>query len=98
MRPNPQERLIEWSEKIKDQKLSKKSILVWCRENGVSYNTFHYWQKRLKSANQTISLKTSFVEIPEDVPLEISLPGVKLYFANHFDKQALIKLLKLLGS
>jgi hypothetical protein len=32
MRPNAQERLIEWSEKIKEQKLSKKRGPVWCRE------------------------------------------------------------------
>jgi len=98
MRKSSSERLIEWSEKIKKQKLSNKSGQAWCREYGISYYTFQYWQKRIKECNQPKSVKKIFVEIPEEKSnIEISLPGVKLSLSDHFDKQALIRLLNLLS-
>jgi len=74
MQKDPSERLIEWSEKIKTQKLSNKSEVTWCREQGISYNTFQYWKKRINLRNPQKSKKREFIKIPEDHPLiEVTL-------------------------
>lgn len=57
MRKSSLERLIEWAEKIKMQKFSNKSSQTWCREYGISYYKFQYWQKRIKKCNQSSSVE-----------------------------------------
>lgn len=97
MRKSSPERLIEWSEKIKDQKLSNKTAPVWCRENRISYNTFQYWLKKITGDNTQNPIKNSFFEIPEECPsIEISLPGVKLSICRDFDRNAFVRFLSLL--
>lgn len=97
MRKNSQELLIEWSEKIKEQKLSNKSIPVWCREKGISYNTFLYWLKKITSNPLQSSTKSAFFEVPEECPpIEISLPGVRISICKDFDRNALVNFLGLL--
>lgn len=94
---NLSERHLEWSEKIKNQKLSNKSGPVWCREQGISYHTFQYWQKKIKNAIPQKAEKSIFFEIPEDQPyIEISIPGVKLELSRNFDRIALMHFLSLL--
>ena len=36
-----------WKKKILEYKESGKSLVEWCREQGVSYRTYHYWVNRL---------------------------------------------------
>lgn len=97
MRKSSPELLIEWSEKIKDQKLSNKSVPAWCREKGVSYNTFQYWLKKTAKNQTQKPTKSNFYEIPEESPsIEISLPGVKLSICRDFDRSAFFEFLDLL--
>lgn len=97
MRKSSPELLIEWSEKIKDQKLSNKSATVWCREKGISYNTFQYWLKKITRDHPQNPIKSAFFEVPQEYPsIEISLPGVKLSICRDFDRSAFINFLGLL--
>ena len=99
MRRDSSEKLLEWSEKIKQQKLSKKSAPVWCYEQEISFHTFQYWQKKLKKSIPHSLVKSTFVEIPDDIPLvEISLRGVKLAIGKDFDRSGLMFFLSLLKS
>jgi hypothetical protein len=99
MRKDSSEMLLEWSEKIKKQKLSNKSENMWCREQGIPYTTYLYWKKKINQRNPPSPKKTEFIEIPEDPSLiEISLRGVKLTIAKNFDKSGLLYFLSLLKS
>lgn len=98
MKQNSSERLLEWSEKIKNQKLSRLSEKAWCKEQGISHNTFQYWKKRVYPRNQTQSKKKQFIEIPEDRPwIEMSLQGVKLILYKDFDRTGLMSLISLMS-
>lgn len=97
MRETATELLIKWPEKIKAQKLSNKPATVWCRENGISYNTFQYWVGRIKKETIHEKTRNSFVEIPEtSFEIEISLSGAKLFLTKNFDRQALVNFINLL--
>lgn len=102
MRKDPGERLLEWSEKIKQQKLSAMTEGNWCQEQGISYNTFQYWKAKLKKLNDDNLKnlkKNAFIEIPEELPLiEISLRGIKMTIFKDFDRNGLIHFLNLLKS
>lgn len=98
MKQNSSEKLLEWSEKIKRQKLSDLSESMWCREHGVSYYTFQYWKKKIHSKDNS-SKKEQFLEITEDRPwFEMSHRGVKLTIFKYFDRGGLMSLLSLLNS
>lgn len=97
MKENISENLLEWSEKIKKQKLSNKNAATWCKEQGISYNTFQYWRKRIKKINPEGPIKDPFLEIPEEHPLiEVSLRGIRLAISKDFDRSALVYFLSLL--
>ena len=99
MRKDASERLLEWSEKIKQQKLSNKGVVAWCNEHGISPNTFQYWQKKLKKFLPQAPIKGAFFEIPDDIPLiEVSLRGIKLVIGKDFDRSGLMFFLSLLKS
>jgi hypothetical protein len=98
MRKDPSERLLEWSEKIKKQKLSNKSEGAWCQEQGISYNTFQYWKKRINKRNPEGPKKSEFLEIVDNSWIEISLRGVKLVITKDFDRNGLMYFLSLLKS
>ena len=97
MKTTSTERLIEWSEKIKEQKLSNKGVGAWCAEQNISPNTFQYWKKRIKRAFPKSHHKSSFLELAEEPSIiEVSLRGIKLTMTKDFDRTALISFLSLL--
>ena len=98
MKSTSTERLLEWSEKIKEQKLSNMGVAAWCAGQNISPNTFQYWKKRI---NRTLpqAPTNSFLELPEEQPIiEISLRGIKLAISRDFDRNALVNFLSLLKS
>ncbi len=99
MRKNSSERLLEWSEKIKNQKLSNKSVKEWCKEQGISKHTFQYWNQKINKSNTSKVIKNTFFEIPEETcMIEISLRGMKIFISKDFDRNTLIHFLSLLTS
>ena len=99
MGQDPSERFLEWSEKIKAQKLSNLSQGKWCQEQDIRYSTFQYWKSRINRRNRESLKKNEFIEIPEDRPLvEVSLRGIKLAIFKEFDRKGLIHFLSLLKS
>ena len=58
MKSTSTERLLEWSEKIKKQKLSNMGVAAWCSEQNISPNTFQYWQKIINRAFPQADKKT----------------------------------------
>ena len=44
---NQQQKLGEWAERVSACRNSGQSVKTWCRENGVSEQTYYRWQRRL---------------------------------------------------
>ena len=98
MKKDPTERLLEWSERIKAQKLSNMSEGKWCQQQDIRYSTFQYWKSRINRNRESLK-KSEFIEIPADRPLiEVSLRGIKLAIFKDFDQKGLIHFLSLLKS
>jgi hypothetical protein len=99
MRKNSSEKLLDWSEKIKNQKLSNKSVKEWCKEQGISQHTFQYWNQKINKNNSSKVIKNAFFEIPEEpCMIEIALRGMKISITKDFDRNALIHFLSLLSN
>lgn len=97
MQKDPSEKLLEWSEKIRAQKISSKTERNWCQEQGISYSTFQYWKAKITKWNDDNLKKNQFIEIHGDQPLiEVCLPGIKLAISKDFDRNGLIHFLNLL--
>lgn len=76
-----------WNHHLEMQKLSGLSHAKYCRENGLNYTGFLYWQrKKLPQPNPLISVKLKSTEIPEGT----NYFG-RLYFPNgcYFEVHAL---------
>lgn len=88
----------QWSEKIKQHHSSGKSARLWCQEQGLSYQSFLSWRKRLPAVD--ITKGSPFVEIFEDTSestwMEISTKGAKLILAKKFNRESLTRLLQVL--
>lgn len=100
MKKNSSEKSLEWSEKLKQQLLSGKSAASWCKEEGISYNTFQYWKSRFSRQNNPKASERPFIELPQESFqgwIEILLPGAKLTISKDFDRGALLFCLKVLG-
>lgn len=91
MRANSKQK---WSELIQNQKSSSKSAREWCRDQGISYQSFLNWRKRLSQKEET---NPSFVEVVEEIWIEIHLEGATIKITKNFDRGALLFCLRLLG-
>lgn len=59
---NQQRKLSEWAERVSECRNSGLSVKTWCRENGVSEQTYYKWQRRLYELAQN-QAENRFVEI-----------------------------------
>lgn len=70
-------RLAEWKEKVALCRSSGMSVRGWCREQGIAYKTYYYWEKEVLSeaGRQAVALngvENRFVEVPA-LPESISV-------------------------
>ena len=94
--PSSPEKVLEWEEKIRQQKLSGQSIEKWCHENNVTACSFHYWKKRLLPKN--VLNRSSFSELPAQnkTGIAIECNGICLHVDKHFERSTLKTCLALL--
>ena len=60
-----------WANHISNWKKSSVEIRAYCREKGISHNTFYYWRKRL-SSRLPATQKEKSLRISPFVPVSIS--------------------------
>ncbi len=92
-----EERKLQWKKKILEQRSSGLSIPSWCRQNGVAFQNFHYWQKTL-FPNDSIT-HTSFVQIEDKRPkpaIILSYKEYSIHLTEHFDSSTLKPCLEVL--
>ena len=63
-----QVRLAEWSQRIIDRKNSGLTIAQWCELNGFTKDTYHYWQKRVRTAVLESAGAAGMVWVPVFLP------------------------------
>ena len=87
---NQQRKLSEWAERITACRSSGQSVKTWCRENGVSEQTYYKWQRRLYELAQN-QQEHRFAEITapamnrSGVAVTVQLGGVELDIHNGAD-------------
>jgi hypothetical protein len=98
----------QWRQRIAQQRSGGQSVAAFCRDQGVSENSFYFWRRRLREANAGtfVELRTSAAVAPEARPagsegfpfaIEIRLPGRRgLLVRRGFDRDLLIELVRTL--
>ena len=87
---NHQQKLGEWAERVSAYRSSGLSIKTWCRENGVSEQTYYRWQRRLYNLAQN-QQENRFAEITPQalnrsgIAVTVQFGGVELSVHNGAD-------------
>ena len=96
----------EWKNRLEQYRSSGKPILAWCKDQGIPYQTFYYWHKRLditKDSEKPLAPKQEvnpFLEILDPINeqsgLIIEFKGVKIHLSKKFDPSTLTECLQVL--
>ena len=71
---NQEQKLIEWAKKITERQESGMPIEKWCRERGISKQTYYRWQKRVFEAAQR-QQQVEFAEVRTSESLQLPATG-----------------------
>jgi hypothetical protein len=94
-----------WEIKIDQWRASGLGAMDWCRTNGIPYQTFHYWRKKLGnkpslSHDKAASQSPHFVELVESskntTGIEIQYQGFILRLSKDFDSTTFQRCIQLL--
>ena len=97
--PLSSEKIREWEEKIRLQKESGQSVLRWCREQKISYDSMKYWGRKLGLAPAKIIERSSFKELPnssDKTGITIEYQQIRIHLAKNSDPSILMKYLQTL--
>lgn len=75
---NQGQKRAHWATVVEQQKQSTLSIKQFCADSGISYQTFYYWSKRLRSPDATQTLQPIIFNEYEETKAE----SVIITFAN----------------
>lgn len=95
--PLSTEKRQEREQRIREQQASGLSVLRWCRENNVNYDSMLYWRKQLGVAPPI--KRSSFKEItPSSDPSEITIEyqRVQLHLPKNLSPTVLMHYLRVL--
>jgi transposase-like protein len=99
----------QWRHRIAQQQSGGQTVAAFCRDQGVSENSFYFWKRRLREdvATGFVELKTSPAPIREAPPavlrqaqssrIEVRLRGRRrLLVRRGFDRDLLVELVRTL--
>ena len=87
---NQQRKLSEWAERVSACRSSGLSVKTWCRENGISEQTYYKWQRRLYELAQN-QQENRFAEVTPQalnrsrIAVTVHFGGVELAIHNGAD-------------
>ena len=89
----------EWEERVRQQKESGQSMLKWCSEQQINYESMLYWRKRF-GWNPTKTLeRSSFKELSDssdNTGVTVEYRQVRIHLAKNFDSTVLMQCLRML--
>lgn len=71
---NQGQKLMEWAKQITERQESGMPIEKWCRERGISKQTYYRWQKRVFEAAQR-QQQVEFAEVRTSESLQLPATG-----------------------
>ena len=81
------ERRRYWSDLIRRQEHSGKSVAAFCRQHGVTSVSFYQWRRRLANqASQAVSAEVAFVPLP----LRLGMPSRSPKFTVRLPNSVLV--------
>ena len=86
----------EWKERARLQKESGLSVLQWCREHNVNYDSMLYWRRVLGLAPTRTINRSSFKELPDCVDnasITIECQRIQVHLPKNCHPDTLIKYL-----
>ena len=100
---NQQRKLSEWAERVSACRSSGQSVKTWCRENGVSEQTYYMWQRRLYELAQD-GQENRFTEITpqrmsnNSIAVTMQIGSVELSIHNGADAATVEAVLRAMKS
>ena len=100
---NQQRKLSEWAERVSACRSSGQSVKTWCRENGVSEQTYYKWQRRLYELAQD-GQENRFTEITpqrmsnNSIAVTMQIGSVELSIHNGADAATVEAVLRAMKS
>ena len=89
----------EWEERVLLQKESGLSVLKWCHEHNVSYDSMLHWRRRFGFASTRAVQRSSFKELPvssENAGITIEYQRVQVHLSKNCDPASLAQYLRAL--
>lgn len=94
----PEEKRLQWKERIRLQQESGQTIALWCREQQVNYDSFLYWKGRFSPASAGGVDRSSFKELLDldKTGITIEYQQIQIHLSKNFDPSVLMKCLRVL--
>jgi transposase-like protein len=89
----------EWEERVLQQKESGLSILSWCREHNVNYDSMLYWRRCFGFSSPRTITRSSFKELPvspDTTGITIEYQRIKIHLSKDCDPATLTHCLRAL--
>lgn len=97
-KPTSPEKMLEWEDKIQQQRQSGLSIEKWCKQNQIAPHIFYYWKTRLFPKPPLT--RSSFTELTasQETGISIEYQGIRIHLDKCFDSTTLKSCLSALKS
>ena len=89
----------EWEERVLLQKESGQSVLSWCREHNINYDSMLYWRKCFGFVSTQAVKRSSFKELPissESTGTTIEYHHIQVHLSKNCDPTILAQYLRAL--
>jgi len=89
---------VEWRKNLETWGKSGSSVAAWCRSQGIGYQRFMYWKRKLSSGGDIEASGRHFVELADGPVsgIELEVGGVRIRVHGDFDGVAFVKAVRLL--
>ena len=80
---------VEWQKRIEEYKLSRLSLIAWCKIKNIPDSTFRYHLSTLENQNEK-----KFIELkPTSQGIKLSWKNITLELDPDFDEKSLLRFL-----
>ena len=100
-KPFPEEKRQEWKRLVEQWEKNDRniSIIRWCSEQNINYNTFLYWRERFGSKSAKPIDRSAFQELSTPINttgITLEYNHIRIQLRENFDATTLTKCLRVL--